>query len=423
MKFMSSRGGAPLSLAQASCLGYPGEEGFFLPSGEADLRATVYAPSSGFTDTLALSMVELLADELDPPSILELAGACFSREPEAHPLGGDILVLDLARGPTASSYDYAASFSAAFLSRLAEPGRDFFLAAARGREASALASAYGQLETDLPLVILKPSAGDAAEAAASACPGIPGVESGASGGKVIPVEVRGSLADCARLERLASLSGRDGFAGISGLGGKRAIPCGALSPAYLLGRSLLFVGLFAMARRGLSGELIVAAPPSDIPGLVTGLWAWSWGLPVTSFLVPRRLGEESSSLLDSLLAGNEVAGEARGAELLERFNREYPLSSLVMGSEVSFTAGDRENALRLLPDGLALDSTSALALSAAEAALADGLAGLAGHARIVVPRFADPRWDQATKVDAPLPDPAAIPPSLEALSSAIAALL
>jgi hypothetical protein len=123
------------------------------------------------------------------------------------------------------------------------------------------------------------------------------------------------------------------------------------------------------------------------------------------------------------LAGNEVAGEARGAELLERFNREYPLSSLVMGSEVSFTAGDRENALRLLPDGLALDSTSALALSAAEAALADGLAGLAGHARIVVPRFADPRWDQATKVDAPLPDPAAIPPSLEALSSAIAALL
>lgn len=401
MKFASSKGGESLPFIQASLRGYPEAGGVFIPSDEPDIRASVYAPSSGFEDTLSLSLAELLADELDPLSILDLASSCYSREPGHHPVDEDILVLDLGQGPSASSADYAASFSAALFSRILKP-HDIVIAAAEGREASALAQAFASAARGLSLVLLKPAGAPSFR--------IPDGCRACSGGQTLIVEVDAGILECRELERRAALSG---------FGERRISPCGNMTPVWLLGRSLLLVGLFSMARHGLAGDLIVTAPPSDLLGLVTGLWAWSWGLPVSSFLVPRRPGEAGSGSIPGLPGGSGGSVESPGAEFLESFGREYPLASLIVGSEVDPAT---EMASRVLPDGLVLDKASAFALAAAKSALE---AGLSGHARIVVPRFSDPSWD--------LPFPAAtgslpgfdarIAPSLEELFRALGPLL
>lgn len=405
MRFASTRGGSPLSFIEAALQGYPEDGGFFLPDGEADLRSAVYAPANGFADAAALAAAEILSEALDPLAALDLAQSVFSCEPGLHFVRDDILVLDLARGPSACAADYAASFTAAIFRRFCRPGQDLLIAAVEGREGSALSSAFGSPGPDLPLILL---------GSADSQIRLPEAELLRNGGKVILLQVKGGLNAARELEREAARSSSSAKAALgSPFSGRRFIACGAATPVRLLGRCLLLVGLFSLARRGLSGDLIVTAPPGDLLGLVTGLWTWSWGLPVTAFLLPRRAGEPSSGLLLDLLSGYGEGVESAGAEFLERFDAEYPLGSLVLRAE---TGKDLAPGPLTLPDGLALDEASGLAFASSRMALE---AGLTGHARIVVPRFSDPDWKGSPVT---VPD-ALIHSSLDELGSAVERLL
>jgi len=403
MRFQSTRGGTPLEFREAISLGYPGDGGYFAPEplfeGTANLRSAVYAPLAGFAEVIALAASELLPEVLDPRHLVDIVLEAYGREPPLHPVDKDILVLDMASGASASSADYAAAFEARLLGRLSSPGKDLVLAAASPRDAAALGAAFSAGGTDLPLVLLCPE-GEGRSLVSSRSIG--------RDSPVIAVEVEGGLAAAAALERrLASGT----------LAGRHVIAGGAASPARLVGRSLLLIGLFSLARRGLSGDLIVAAPPGDLLGLVTGLWAWSWGLPVSAFLLPDLEGDaRHEEVLPADPAGggasDDPAGFA-GAEILRSFGRDRPLGSLVL--RMPLTPGMRRE---VLADGLALDEGSGLALEAARAALA---AGLAGHGTIVVPRFSG-------TVPPTIPLAASSPcspikASPEALESALAVLL
>jgi len=404
MRFQGTRGCAPLEFREAVSLGYPGEGGYFVPEplfeGATNLRSAVYAPLAGFAEVVALAASELLPELLDPRHLVDIVLESYGDEPPLHQVGKDILVLDMATGASSSSADYAAAFEAGLLGRLAEPGKDFVLAAASSRDASALAAAFSAKGTGLPLVLLCPEGQGR---------GLVPSSSGCRSSPVLVLEVEGGPGAAAALER--NLAGRS-------LAGRRAIAGGAASPARLLGRSLLLIGLFSIARRGLSGDLIVTAPPGDLLGLVTGLWAWSWGLPVSAFLLPdlegelRHEGEGSDPGLEWAEASGEPDSLA-GAEMLRSFGRDRPLGSLVL--RMPLPSGTRGE---VLVDGLSLDKATGLALEAARAALAGGLAG---HGTIVVPRFAGP-------VPAPAPSRATSPCPLikaspEALESAVAAFL
>jgi len=369
MKFQGTRGGASLEFREAISLGYPGDGGYFVPEtlfeGSTNLRSAVYAPLAGFAEVVALAASELLPEILDPRHLVDIVLESYEPEPPLHRLDKDILVLDMASGASASSSDYAAAFEARLLGRLAESGREIVLAAASTRDAAALGAAFSAKGMDLPLVLLCPE-GQGGRLAASL--------SVVHGSQVHVVEVEGGLAAAAGLER--RLAGRS-------LAGRHVLAGGAASPARLLGRSLLLIGLFSLARRGLSGDLIVAAPPSDLLGLVTGLWAWSWGLPVSAFLLPDLDDVHHEEGIPCGFPGAKNPDDPdslAGVELLRSFERERPLGSLVLRMPLS-SGTSREN----LVDGLELDEGSGLALEAARAALA---AGLAGHGTIVVPRFA-----------------------------------
>lgn len=371
MRFKSTRAAAPLSFLDAALRGYPADGGFYMPADDADIRSSVYAPADSFADVIALSASELLSSELDPRQIAMIVRHAYFPEPTVHHLDDDIFILDLTQGPGASAADYGAAFTAAFMERAFDPVEKVVLAAASGREASALALAFSALGKDnahgLRLVLLCPEGESVQLPVGTGC------------ASVVMLGVKGGISAARALERRAS--------GESLLG-RGVIPGGSATPVRLLGRSLLLIGLFSLARRGLSGDLIVAAPSSDLLGLVTGLWAWSWGLPVSAFLLPRRPGEPSSALLIDLLSGFAATDGSSGAEFLERFDAEYPLGSLVLRAP---TASGPDMA-RVLADGFVLDAAAAQAATAAREALS---AGLAGHARIAVPCFAHPFWEGA----------------------------
>jgi hypothetical protein len=387
MRFRSTRGGDLLPFREAVSRGYPEEAGFYRPESGVDLRSAVYSPVAGFTDVVTLAASEMLPESLDPRHAAETAGVSFAREPSVHALGDDILVLDLASGPTGSSADYGAAFTAALLGQGHDPAREIVVASAAARDSAALAAAFSFQEGGLPLVLLcEEGRGGFAKAAVRA-----------GGRPVHVIEVRGGRPAAAALER--SLAGHE-------LGGRRVVAGGAPTPVRLLGRCLLFIGLFSVARKGLAGDLIVAAPPGDSLGLITGLWAWGWGLPVSAFLLP------------TAHAGGEGEGggdpdSLAGDEFLRLFDRDIPLGSLVLRVPLV----DGEKPLDALPGGLSLDEGSILAARAARSALA---AGLAGHGKIVVPRFADERW---LRPAAPPASCALIDPDPSSLEAALRPLL
>ncbi|MBL8966491.1 MAG: hypothetical protein JNG85_05725, partial [Spirochaetaceae bacterium] len=181
-------------------------------------------------------------------------------------------------------------------------------------------------------------------------------------------------------------------------------------------------------RSGVSGDLIVAAPPSDGFGLATGLWDWSWGLPVSAFVSARLSQTARAGGFAAFGGAGELAGfgfDAEGEELLGRFARDYPLGSLVVLADADPETAARESAALLEAGGPALDRGSSFALAASRRALE---AGYSGHARIVVPRFADPAWDGegagAPSAGARLVRPdAVIAPTMAGLESALRGLL
>jgi hypothetical protein len=407
MRFTSTRGPFPLGFLDASLRAYPGDGGLFMPEGGADIRSAVYSPAAGFLDAVSIAASELLSADIDPPRMAVIMASSFGREPLLHRLGDDILVPDLCLGPTGSAFDYSAGFTASFLSGFLDPAADLVVAAATGREASALAAAFAapKAAPALPLVLLLPQ-GERLR--------LPDAVLSAPGSPVIVLEVRGGIKEARALERAAA-SGS--------LGGRRCVAAGPATPSRLIGRSLLLTGLFSLARAGFSGDLIVAAPPRDLVALVTGLWAWSWGLPVSAFLLPRRPGEPSAALLLDLLAGCGDSEAASGAEFLECFDRDYALGSLVMRAPI---AGGEEAGAPLFEDGFLLDQASTEAVRAAKAALETGIQG---HARIIAPRFADPFWDGGavppglSGAERGRPPLASTSPDLASLSAVVAALL
>ncbi len=386
---MSTRGAPPISFAEASRLGYPRDGGFFVPEAGTDLRSTVYAPAAEFRDFISLAAAEILPELLDPFSAADLAQDVYGRIPARHALGEDILVFDLAAGPSGSAADYGAAFAASCLKNIPGSSKSLVVASAGGRDASALVAAFRASESLPPLLILCPE-GRAAKVPARLLEGQD---------RIRIVEVKGGLSAAQGLEKAAAAR--------ASLGAWPLLPLGASTPPRLLGRSLLLVGLFSLARKDLAGDLIVAAPPGDLLGLVTGLWTWSWGLPVSAFLLPRLQGEPVK--IADILASAPPPGAESGLEFLAAFDRDFPLGSLVLTA----TLASAEEGESVLKDGLVLDANSTFAVRAARHSLE---AGLEGHSVVLVPRSNDPAWD----ISGPrggLPPAALIEPQLEALEA------
>jgi hypothetical protein len=361
MRFTDENGGL-LGLADAAARGYPAAPGFFSPLGDADLRQAVYAPESEFADAASSAIAALFPEDVDPLMSDRLANRAFSLSPACYERGEGILVADYAEGPSASAFDYEAAFLAGILAPVARhAGPLILLADGSGSEGAALSEAVAGIH-DLRLALLYPEGRSAG--------GIKAQRLAREGGQVSLVAVRGDRAAVDRLIREA--------AGES-LAGMGATAAGPANPARFAARIVALAATFAILRKGTAGDLFMGIRGGDGLGLAACLWAWRFGLPLTGIVL---------SVSEMGVLGLEPSGRS----LVKRFDADRPgvIRSLALLQGVDREAALASRAALAAEGGPSLDMASAMTLVAAERALG---AGLSGHARIVVPKGADPAWD------------------------------
>jgi hypothetical protein len=380
MRFMDEDGGF-LGLLDAAARGYPAAAGFFSPMGDADLRPAVYAPESSYADAASSAIASLFPEDVDPLMSGRLAERAFSQAPACRARGEGILVADYAAGPSASAAGSEAAFLAGILAAVARrSGPRILLADGSGCEGAALSEAVAGIH-ELGLVLLYPEGRSAA--------GVKGPRLAREGGQVTLVAVRGDRGAVDRLIREAAGKG------VAGMG---ATAAGPANPARFAARIVALAATFAILRKGTAGDLYMGVRAGDGLGLAANLWAWRLGLPITGIV----------------LASSEkgVLGlDPWGRRLVERFDAERPgvIRSLALLQGADMKAALALRAELAAEGGPELDAASALTLVAAERALE---AGLGGHARIVVPKGADPAWDLVDAVGAGAVDPAGSIPGL-----------
>ncbi|MGA2546117.1 MAG: hypothetical protein ABSF43_06195 [Rectinemataceae bacterium] len=393
MQFIDGKDGI-LGLMDAAARGYPATSGAFAPTGNGDLRPAVYAPEASYTETAASAVAALFPEDFDPLMAARLAARAFAVAPERSEHTEDIVIADFTSGPSGSAADSEAAFLAGILAAVARrSGPRLLLADGTGPEGAALSEAIVGLR-DLRLVLLYP-----ADQAAS---GVRSQRLAREGGQLSLVTVHG---DGLAVDRLIREAAGKTVAGMA------ATAAGPANPARFAARIVALASTFSMLRIGVASDFFMGIGAGDGLGFAACLWAWRLGLPLTGIVLS--VGEKGVLELD-----------AAGRDLVDRFDAERPgvIRSLALLQPV-----DRESALRSraaleAEGGPALDLASAMTLVAAERSLE---AGLRGHARILVPRGADPRWDaSATSPGIGLRDArvdAEIEPTLTALERALTA--
>ena len=361
MRFIDGKKGA-LGLFDAAARGYPATQGVFAPTGDGDLRPAVYAPEASYVETAASALAALFPEDFDPLMAGRLAARAFPTAPEWDESLGDIVVADYAAGPTGSAADPEASLLAGILAAVARQGGPrLLLADGAGPEGAALSEAVAGVP-GLRLALLYPEG--------QAAGGVKSQRLAREGGQVSLFSVRGDSRAVDRLIREAA--GKD-------LAGMGATAAGPANPARLAARIVLLASTFSMLRRGVASDFFMGIGAGDGLGFAACLWAWRLGLPPMGMVLP--VGEKGALGLDEA-----------GGELVDRFDADRPgvIRSLALLQPVDAGSARTSRAALEAAGGPGLDLASAMALVAAERALD---AGLRGHARILVPRGADPRWD------------------------------
>ena len=363
MQFIDEKGGI-LGFFDAAERGYPASPGVFAPTGGGDLRPAVYAPDASYAETAASAMAALFPEDFDPLMAERLAARAFPLVPEWKARVGDIVIADYASGPLGGSAGTGAAFLAGILAAHArQHGPMLLVADGAGSEGAALSEAVAGLH-GLQLVLLY--------AAGQAAGGVKGQRLAREGGQVSLCAVRGDSRAVDRLIREA--------AGTT-VAGMVLCAAGPANPARFAARIVELAATFSLVRTGVASDLFLGVGAGDGLGLAACLWAWRLGLPLKGIVLP--VGEKGELGLDE-----------SGGSLVERFDADRPgvIRSLALLQPV-----DRESALRSrsaleAEGGPPLDLATAMTLVAAERSLD---AGLRGQARILVPRNADPRWDDA----------------------------
>lgn len=379
---------------EAAARGSPATAGAFSPTGDGDLRPAVYAPDASYPETVASAMAALFPEEFDPLMAERLAVRAFATAPERYERSEDIVIVDFASGPSGSLADPEAAFLAGILAAVARgSGPRLILADGAGPEGAALSEAIVGVR-DLRLALLYPE-GQAAS-------GVKSQRLVREGGQVSLVGVRG---DGLAVDRLIREAAGKTVAGMGATAG------GPANPARFAARIVALASTFSMLRIGVASDFFIGIGGGDGLGFAACLWAWKLGLPLTGIVLS--VGE------------NGVLGlDGAGRYLVDRFDAERPgvIRSLALLQPVDREAALLSRAALEREGGPSLDLSSAATLVAAERSLD---AGLRGHARIMVPRGADPYWDAArTGPGVGLRDArvdAEIEPTLAALERALTA--
>jgi threonine synthase len=297
VRFAGRSGQPASSFREALFGGLAPDGGLYFPVETPDLSGLFSSWDAGtsFRELGSAMAARLLGPEVPEPLADRIAREAFTFEPVLRRLDDRLLLLELFHGPTAAFKDFGARFQAAAMEALLEErsaARIQVLVATSGDTGGAVASAFhGRRGIDV--VILYPSGrvSDLQERQLTTL-----------GGNVHALEVAGSFDDC---QRLAKEAFRDrGLAN-----GLTLVSANSINVGRLLPQSFYYV--WAATRRQTAGAPAFCVPSGNFGNLVSGVYAWQWGLPVRRFLAATNVND----VVPQYLAGGRYSPRSSLATL------------------------------------------------------------------------------------------------------------
>ena len=264
--------GALVSFKDAVLRCLPSDGGLYVPDRAIDVRQffLYMDEQTSFPDLAATLTPSLLESDLDPLSAARVAQSAFDFEPELIRLDDDFSLLNLYNGPTGFFNDFGIAFLAAVIEELLGGGRGeqaIALAAVRSDAGASMTHAFSGRK-GIYAVLVYPSGP------------IRGLDPAAfvsNGGNILPIQVQGNFDDCQQLI-YSAICDRE-FSSRYNITSANTI-----NPGRLLPQVFYYLHAFIQAKRQLSGDLAFSVPCGNFGNLIAGLYAWKFGLPVSSFV-------------------------------------------------------------------------------------------------------------------------------------------
>jgi threonine synthase len=414
--------------AVLNCL--PPDGGLYVPGKVMDIRQLfLYMDEeTSFPDLVAAVAPSLLEGELNPFSASRVAESAFNFEPELIHLDDHYSILNLYNGPTGLYKDFGIAFLAAVLEELLKNSpRSLVLAAARGDTGVSMARAFGGRK-GIGAVLVYP---------AEPIRGLDPSAFAASGGNIIPIQVKGTFDDCQSLIN-GVISDRK-FATRYNITSANTI-----NPGRLLPQTFYYLYAFIKIKKRIPGGLVFSVPCGNFGNFIAGLYAWKFGMPVNGFIAAMN----SNNALGDFIRGKPFtprplvntrspALDVSSPSNLSRLDSFYRESPAVMRNMVYPASIDDDLTLRTMEDvwknyGLHIDSHTAVAFAAAEqTAAAQGWKGNSHTVVLATGHYAREAELLRTITGEPVPEMfqslqkevkpiAVIPPDIDAFEGVIA---
>ena len=271
MQFRSTSSHAPLvSLREAVLRCLPPDKGLYVPSQVVDLRQFFLhlGEETCFSELVASVAPAFFHGELDPFSAARVAENSCDFEPELEQLDENISVLNLYNGCSGIFKDFGVTFLAAMLEEYQKDDQNtIVLSAVRGNNGANLERAFLGRK-GLTSVILYPT---------GPIRGLNPAFSVINGGNVIPIQIRGTLDDCQRLinEVIHDRPFAERY---------NVTSANTINPGSLLPQAFYYFYALTRIKKRLNGDLFFSVPCGNFGNLISGLYAWKFGLPVNGFI-------------------------------------------------------------------------------------------------------------------------------------------
>jgi len=316
---------------------------------------------TSYPELVATVAPVLLQGELNPFSAARVAESAFNFEPELKQLDENLSVLNLYNGPTGTFKDFGIAFLAAVMEELMKNGRKaMVLSAARGDNGASMETAFHGREGVTPVMLFPDEP----------IRGLDSADFVPNGGNIIPIQVRGTLDDCQRLINEA-INDRP-FAERYGITSANAI-----NPGRLLPQAFFYLYGFIKVKKQLSGELFFSVPSGNFGNLISGLYAWRFGLPADGFIAAMNANNSFGDYIRGrkfephpVIATNSPALDVSVPSNYARLASFYEEAPAVMRNMVFPSSIDDSTTLRTMEFawkryGVVLDPHSAVAFAAA----------------------------------------------------------
>ena len=270
MDFRSTKSMLPLVSyrdAVLNCL--PDDEGLYVPNQAIDLRQLFYDmdEKTTFKELVAAVTPKLFEGCLDAVSASKVAESAYNFEPQLVKLDEEFSLLNLYNGPTGIFKDFGIAFLSAVLEEIIGNTEIMILSAASPDTGVSMTHAFSGRK-GISLVLLYPEGQ------------IKGLDPSAfvqNGGNVIPIQVKGTFDDCQRLV-IKTILDRD-FSGRYNVTSANSINPGRLFPQVFY-----YLYTFIQIKKQIDGDFIFSVPSGNFGNLISGLYAWKFGMPVNGFI-------------------------------------------------------------------------------------------------------------------------------------------